>query len=121
MRTLIDANVILRYLLDDNKEMADKADVTIQKGACTIPEVLAEVVYVLKGVYNMKRDEIADCILGIVEIVEMEHSKVMIEAIGIYKEKNLDFVDCILIAFNHVEEYKVFSFDKKSNRELYLN
>ena len=47
MKTIIDANVILRYLLDDDKYMADMAEKIIMNGAKTLPEVLAEVVYVL--------------------------------------------------------------------------
>ena len=47
MKSIIDANVILRYILDDNKEMAEEAARVIQNGARTLPEVIAEVVYVL--------------------------------------------------------------------------
>jgi len=43
---LIDANVILRYLLNDHEEMSQKAKTVIMGGACTTVEVLAEVVYV---------------------------------------------------------------------------
>lgn len=46
---LIDANVILRYLLNDNQEMAQKARSLIVSGKVyTKPEVISEVVYVLK-------------------------------------------------------------------------
>ncbi len=47
MKTIIDANVILRYLLRDNEEMYLKATEIINKGACTLYEIIAEVVYVL--------------------------------------------------------------------------
>ena len=47
---LVDANVILRYLLNDNQEMAQQAKAVIEGGAYTKPEIIAEVVYVLKGV-----------------------------------------------------------------------
>ena len=36
----------------------------IERGAFTVPEVLAEVVYVLKGVYGISRIEIADTLIG---------------------------------------------------------
>ena len=56
---LIDANVILRYLLNDHEEMSMKAKNLIASGtAYTKPEVIAEVVYVLKGVYTIERKEI---------------------------------------------------------------
>lgn len=49
---IIDANVILRYLLNDHPAMSEAAKETIVAGAQTTAEVLAEVVYVLKGVYR---------------------------------------------------------------------
>ena len=52
---LIDANVILRYLLDDNQLMAQQAKKVVENGAYTKPEIIAEVVYVLKGVYKVGR------------------------------------------------------------------
>lgn len=56
MRKLIDANVILRYLLGDHPQMSEEARQIINEGAYTLPEVIAEVVYVLKGVYKIERD-----------------------------------------------------------------
>lgn len=38
--------------------MSEKARQIIEDGAFTLPEVIAEVVYVLKGVYKIERDEI---------------------------------------------------------------
>lgn len=52
MKKLIDANVILRYLLEDHPQLSPEAKKVIESGAYTLPEVLAEVVYVLKGVYK---------------------------------------------------------------------
>ena len=51
-KILIDANVILRYLLNDVEEMSKKAEEVIKYGAWTLPEVIAEVIYVLKSVYQ---------------------------------------------------------------------
>lgn len=118
MKKIIDANVILRYLLDDNKDMAEQAEMIIQEGAQTLPEIIAEVVYVLTGVYNMKREDVAICIVSILNLVETEYHDILVYAINLFKEKNLDFVDCILIAYNHINNVQIFSFDKKLNREL---
>ena len=52
---MLDTNMILRYLLNDNQEMADKAEQYLNDGDTSVPiEVIAEVVYILKGVYSMK-------------------------------------------------------------------
>ena len=41
MKKLIDANVILRYLLRDHPQMSETAKEIIETGAYTVPEVLA--------------------------------------------------------------------------------
>ena len=118
MKILIDANVILRYLLNDVEEMAKKSAEIINAGAFTLPEVIAEVIYVLKSVYKVERVEIATAILEIFNEIDVANKKIMIEAVKIFAESNLDFVDCILIAYNKVENVEIFSFDKKLNNRL---
>ena len=59
----MDANVNLRYLLRDHPEYSAKARKTIAEGGYTLPEVIAEVVYVLKRVYKVERSEIRSAIL----------------------------------------------------------
>ena len=117
-KILIDANVILRYLLNDVDDMAKKSEEIIKFGAWTLPEVIAEVVYVLKSVYQIEREEIANAILEFLKEIDIEHKETIIEAVKIFSGTNLDFVDCILIAYKKIENAEVFSFDKKLNGKL---
>ena len=117
-KILIDANVILRYLLNDVEDMAKKSEEIIKFGAWTLPEVIAEVIYVLSSVYKINREEIATAILEILKEIDIEHKNTVIEAVKIFSETNLDFVDCILIAYKNIENAEVFSFDKKLNNKL---
>lgn len=58
---LLDTNIILRYLLNYNTAMAERAERYIAAGTASVTtEVIAEVVYVLKGVYSMERDRFHD-------------------------------------------------------------
>ena len=117
-KVLIDTNVILRYILNDNENMAIEAENIIKNGAITLPEVLAEVVYVLKRVYEVEKVDIVNALLDILNEVEVEHHDTIVRAVQIFSESNLDFVDCILIAYHEVEGIEVFSFDKKLNNKL---
>ena len=72
MKKLIDANVILRYLLGDHPQMSQEAKKIIESGAFTLPEVLAEVVYVLKGVYKVDRVELATTLADFLDEVSVE-------------------------------------------------
>lgn len=115
---LIDANVILRYLLNDNSAQYEVANHLIEMGCCTTSEVLAEVVYVLMKVYKVARADAAAALFSLLKKVEIENGIAVIYATKLFMESSLDFVDCLLIAYNNVLNQKVFSFDKKLNSHL---
>lgn len=94
---LIDTNVILRFVLNDNTEMAKCAADVIASGAYTKPEVIAEVVYVLKSVYSTPKDKIKSIIRGLSDIIRIEHADCVIYAIDLFASTSLDFVDCLIL------------------------
>ena len=56
---MLDANIILRYLLNDDDRMASEAEAIIKNMSVQVNiEIVAEVIYVLKGVYHIDRVEI---------------------------------------------------------------
>lgn len=56
---ILDANALLRFLLRDNEEQFQKVKSVIQSKNCYITmEVLAEVSYVLEGLYQVTREDI---------------------------------------------------------------
>ena len=115
---LIDTNVILRFILNDNTEMAAQAAEVITSGAYTKPEVIAEVVYVLKGVYSMPKDKIQYIIHGLSDIIQIENTDCILYAIDLFSRSSLDFVDCLLAAYHSLNGETVFTFDKKLNKYL---
>ncbi len=116
MRTLLDANAILRHLLDDIPEQAEIVAQAIEDGAQTIPEVIAECVYVLSGVYGLDRKTISDALIALLGEIECERRIIAERALRIYSESKLDFVDCILASTNKISQQPVLTFDKKLKR-----
>ena len=111
---IFDANMILRYLLNDNAEMTEKAENYLNQSAVTVTiEVIAEVVYVLKGVYGMERRKIADTLKAFLEIVECRDGEVLRVALETYGRENLDFVDCVLYGYHQADNVEIATFDKK--------
>jgi len=112
---VLDANYILRYLLQDHEVMSKEAKEVIVNEYCfLLNEVLAEVIYVLNGVYEIPKEVIAETLLDFVQFENMkmyEPKSVIVEALTFYKDKNLDFVDCCLCAIK--ETFEIKSFDKK--------
>ena len=116
---VFDANMILRYLLNDNTEMAEKAEKYLN--TCTVfvtTEVIAEVVYVSEGVYHMNRTKIAETIGDFMQMVQSRDRETICLALETYGQENLDFVDCVLYAYNRVENLEIATFDRKLLRLL---
>ena len=110
---LIDANVILRYLLKEPLDQAEKARAVIEAGAFTTMEVMSEVVYVLQKVYSINRNEISEAVTEVASDIAFDEYEILILAMEFFRARNLDFVDCVLAARSVVEKDDVFSFDKK--------
>lgn len=116
---ILDTNIILRYLLNDNEQMADEAEKMIKEGSAFITiEIIAEVVYVLKRVYSIERDTIKSSLFHFLKEVQSNEMDVIRLGLNTYSETNLDFVDCILYAYHKVKGYEIKTFDKKLKRLL---
>lgn len=113
---IADANVILRYFLNDLKDLAIQSKYVLENLEIFIPnEVVAEVVYVLQKFYKVPRNKISSLLTELLsfENIDLYKKAVIFKALEIYKSKNLDFVDCILCAHKKVENIEIKTFDKK--------
>jgi len=119
---ILDANVILRYLLQDNEKLYPKADEIFDKVLSGdiklfIPIfVFAEVVYVLQKVYKVDRSTISkilEKILGI-KSIKTENKDILLKALEIYTARGLDFADSLLCAYSL--KFNVVSFDEDVNK-----
>jgi len=118
---IVDANIILRYLLDDDPQLAAKATAILEQGTVHAPfEVLAEVVYVMQGVYAVPRTEISSTLRQFIELANIttDNTPVLAEALQIYAERGLDFVDAILCAYHRIDGHEIETFDKKLKKSL---
>lgn len=118
---IADANIILRYLLNDHEELSEKATVIIENNEVLLPnEVIAEIVYVLEKVYEVKNEEISDILLELFKYthIVVDDIDVLEEAFLLFGKRRLDFVDTLLYAYNKVKGYQIYTFDKKLNKLL---
>ena len=113
MESLLDANAVLRYLLEDNQEQAEAAAKAIAGGAEVTVEVLAECVYVLAGVYHVPRSRIAESLGLLLDEVTCRRKNVAAAALGLYSGSSFDFVDCVLAAERQELGRDVVTFDQK--------
>lgn len=113
MEKLLDANAVLRYLLEDVQEQSDCVAETIEAGAEVTVEVLAECVYVLSGVYHVSRSDIAESLGILLDEVTCRRKRVAAAALGLYSGSSFDFVDCVLAAEVAENRRDALTFDKK--------
>ena len=112
----IDANVFLRYVLNDHSELSPKAREIIDLNIVEVPvEVLCEVVHVLTGHYEIDRHSVS---LGLKSFFAqtqsvLSHREAVLQGIEYFGSNSLDFVDCILAGYANVEKDKIYTFDNR--------
>ena len=118
---ILDTNAVLRFLLNDNVEQKNIVLSELENNKCLVTlEVVAEAVYVLHKLYSAKRSDVKDYINRIAAIDEniLAHKKVVLCALDIFSKTSFDFVDCLLVGYQQIEGYEIFTFDKKLRKFL---
>ncbi|MBO5124442.1 MAG: PIN domain-containing protein [Spirochaetaceae bacterium] len=115
----VDTNILLRFIIDDNKELADIAENILKSDEChLLPEVIPEIIYVLRSVYKYRREDIAQAIQRLLPLVVIKEQLLTNLALTYFAQFNLDYVDCILLARNKLYGREVATFDKELEQKL---
>jgi predicted nucleic-acid-binding protein len=118
---ILDTNVYISFLVDRNKEQREIAanffkQLENREIKIFLPSlILAEIVYILDGLYEFPKIQIADTLSSILseENLISEHKDILLTALDIFRSSSLDFADCYLLAFKENENYTLITFDKK--------
>jgi predicted nucleic-acid-binding protein len=119
--TIIDANIVLRYVLDDHPVLSPKAAEIIEQQSVTLPiEAACEVVYVLQKVYTVERAQIQQQLSDLLkqQLILVEKPDVFLKALECYGTTRFDFVDTLLWAYHVVEQHEVVTFDEKLRKHI---
>ncbi len=125
-RLWIDANVILRFLTGEPKDMFERSVELMEKAErgevkLFLSQIVsAEVIWVLKSFYRNSMAEIADVLIPFVSApgIEVEDPETLIQAIELAREKNVDFIDALLALQAAKHEEAVCTFDAKDFKRL---
>ena len=123
-RKLVDANLILRYLLRDDETLFQKASEVLDKvrigkeKAVILESVLAECVYVLLKIYGVDRSTVADKLGGLLHYkgVANTDKKDLIDSLSLFAQTRLSFVDCLLCAKSKNNAMPLVTFDAELER-----
>jgi predicted nucleic acid-binding protein len=119
-KSIIDANVILRYLLRDDESLFQKASALLEKvktgeETALIPEsVLAECVYVLLKIYGVEREVIAEKLRGLLAYkgVVNPDKRILMDSLELFGRTGLSIVDCIICSMSIDGRIPLFTFDE---------
>jgi predicted nucleic-acid-binding protein len=119
-RTLVDTNLIVRYLVQDHEKHAKAAGRLFDacdRGEAVIvvlSAVLAECVFVLESFYEHPRGDIASALGTLISSPGVEISGVAIhlDALARYRKTSVHFVDCLIAATAAAEDAPVATFDR---------
>lgn len=112
---LLDANVLLRFLLNDHESSKKARELFYYYGKGELhatDDVWLEVVHVLESVHGFSRRKIADNLSHLFPVVSLSLPIYLQLAIEIYCHSRSDWVDCCLVARNRLENIAVISYDK---------
>jgi len=119
MVSLIDTNVLVRFLVNDNEEQYQKSQeiiARIETGASSVEllsEVIMEVLFVMTKYYGADLGSVASDIKTILAFygVVNRNKHILIVALDIMVEKKIDYVDALICAKKRLEGYEWISFD----------
>jgi predicted nucleic-acid-binding protein len=129
-KKIIDANVILRFLLADYEKQFLKAKAFIQKlefgeDEALLSEIIfAEVVWVLHKVYDIPREDISEKLSKLINyngIKTILSKEVFLESLKLYPVHSMDIQDIFLAVFSKAKECSVITFDKTDFKKLEID
>ena len=120
----LDTNVLVRYIVQDDKPQAKKATQAIEALTADDPAfisciVLCEINWVLKSAYKISKEDCIGALRSIlsVAVFDVERFDVCSKALTLYEAGAADFSDYVIQQIARQEGYNtVLSFDKQAQK-----
>jgi predicted nucleic-acid-binding protein len=115
----LDTNVLIRFIVQDDKRQARAAEKLIVRCSADDPGfvnliVLCEITWVLKSGYGYDRKVLSAVVRGILSSVELlvEESESVWQALRIFESGSADFADCLTGVHNkNKQSATTYTFD----------
>jgi len=126
-RSVIDTNLLVRYLTEDDPAKANDVKRLLLKAAqdevrLLIPSVvIAELVWVLQSFYKLERSEIVPLLNAILHThgVEVSDKSIVSRAVALYRDSAMDFIDAWIVAFAEGAQVRtIYTFDRRHFKSI---
>lgn len=121
MPKVVDANIIIRYLLGDSPAYTERIKKYIREGKerLILTDVtIAEIVWVLTSYYKESKENICEMLFSLLEVpVFIVNKRLITRAVSFYREYSVDYIDAYLAATSIENDSSgVLSFDKSIDK-----
>ncbi|MFN3761729.1 MAG: PIN domain-containing protein [Anaerolineae bacterium] len=122
---VVDANVILRFLLDDHPEQSPRSRELLRRvrdGEETVilPEVVvSDIIWTLRSFYHWPAEQIRTFVRSLLTLkgVRGVRREVLLQALDIFTECNVDFSDALIAAeMLWTGQEEIYSYDRDFDR-----
>lgn len=118
-KSLIDTNLIIRFLTSDDSEKAINVE-ELLKGAgkkVLLDVVVAEIVWVLKSYYKLDKADIVDKIRALIHVKTISCSRKLLDAsINAWEKNNISYIDAYLVAHAQQRDLTIYSYDERFDK-----
>lgn len=119
VKFILDTNALLRFILKDVLSQYLEIYELIKKAKerkvnIFVPEVVVfETFFTLKSYYGYKKDTLLVVLESLLsaDYLKIENKQIFMDAINVFRDNNLEFVDCFLISKSNGQKMKLFTFD----------
>lgn len=114
---LIDANLIIRFLLKDHPIQSPAAKQLLknfQENLLLTDVTVAEVIWLLTSYYKFSKEEAMESLYPILNLPNIDSNKsILIRALYFYRNFNIDYIDAYFAAYTEEKKLEgIYSFDK---------
>lgn len=127
MLSIIDTNVIVRFLLGDvhDKDYEESINILnlMQSGELSvyiIESVILESCYILTKTYSLPKNEVIQDLIEIISLPNVIHpdKEVFLYALKTHIIKNISLTDCLIYSYKKNYNYNALTFDQKLKKYL---
>lgn len=128
MKSIVpDANIFLRFLLNEIPSQVKKAEIIFGQAKkkeieIIVPQiVIFEVHFTLDKYYKFDKKDITEKLRSLlsVDFFKINDQTIFLKALDLWVTKNISFSDAFLISFCEENNGELFTFDKKLNKLIF--
>ena len=116
-KSLIDTNLIIRFLVNDNPQKVSKVEKLLKdKGNTNIllDTIVAEIIWVLSSYYSLNKKEIIDKVRALIHVETIECNAFFLDrSLTLWAENNISYIDAYLVTIAELGNMTLYSYDKK--------